>query len=316
MDIEYLLLLQRLREAASGLLTPVMELVSELAASSITIAAAAFVFWAVDRRFGGFLMLNYAGSSLLTQVVKLTACVYRPWVRDSRVRPVASALDKATGYSFPSGHTQSATAIYGSVGLWYGRRRRWLAVLMAVLILLTAFSRNYLGVHTPQDVLVSMALTGGYLWVNGKVAARLERQPSFDKTVAAVGVLLALAAAVWFSCKSYPLDYVDGALLVDPEAMMEDGFMAAGMVFGFYPGWLIERRWLRFSTDRRSAGQYLLAAGALVPMLLIYKLLPGLLAGLLGPLWAEFVSCALLAFYVMALVPALICRLQRRPGVS
>lgn len=316
MDIEYLLLLQRLREAASGLLTPVMELVSELAASSITIAAAAFVFWAVDRHFGGFLMLNYVGSSLLTQVVKLTACVYRPWVRDSRVRPVVSALDKATGYSFPSGHTQSATAIYGSVGLWYGRRRRWLAVLMAVLILLTAFSRNYLGVHTPQDVLVSMALTGGYLWVNGKVAARLERQPSFDKTVAAVGVLLALAAAVWFSCKSYPLDYVDGALLVDPEAMMEDGFMAAGMVFGFYPGWLIERRWLRFSTDRRSAGQYLLAAGALVPMLLIYKLLPGLLAGLLGPLWAEFVSCALLAFYVMALVPALICRLQRRPGVS
>ena len=42
------------------------------------------------------------------------------------------------------------------------------------------------------------------------------------------------------------------------------------------------------------------------------KLLPGLLAGLTGPLWAEFLSCALLAFYVMALVPALICRLQKR----
>src|SRR5699024_5107093 len=120
-----------------------------------------------------------------------------------------------------------------------------------------------------------------------------------------VGMAAALAAVVWFSCKSYPLDYVDGTLLVDPEAMMEDGFMAAGMVFGFYPGWLIERRWLRFSTAQRSAGQYLLAAAALVPMLLIYKLLP-------GPLCAEFLSCALLAFYVMALVPALICRLQKR----
>ena len=248
MDIEYLLLLQRLREAAGAVLTPLMELVSELAASSVTIGAAAFIFWAVDRHFGGFLMLNYVGSSLLTQIAKLTACVYRPWVRDSRVHPVITALDTATGYSFPSGHTQSATAIYGSVGLWYGRKRRWLAVLMVVMVLLTAFSRNYLGVHTPQDVLAGMALTGGYLWLNGKVAARLERQPNFDKTVAAVGMAAALAAVVWFSCKSYPLDYVDSTLLVDPEAMMEDGFMAAGMVFGFYPGWLIERRWLRFST--------------------------------------------------------------------
>lgn len=312
MDIQYLLLLQQLREAAGALLTPLMQLVSDLAASSVTIGAAAFVFWAVDRHFGGFLMLNYVGSSLLVQVAKLTACVYRPWVRDARLHPAAAALETATGYSFPSGHTQSAAAIYGSVGLWYGRKRRWLAVLMVVMILLTAFSRNYLGVHTPQDVLAGMALTGAYLWLNGKVAARLERQPGFDLPVAAAGMAFALAAVAWFSLKSYPMDYVDGALLVEPLVMMEDGFMAAGMVFGFYPGWLIERRWLRFSTSRRTAAQYALAAAALVPMLLIYKLLPRLLAALTGPLWAEFISCALLAFYVMALVPALICRLQRR----
>ena len=311
MDIEYLLLLQRLREAAGGLLTPLMELVSELAASSVTIGAAAFVFWAVDRHFGGFLMLNYVGSSLLNQAVKLTACVYRPWVRDGRVQPVLTALDKATGYSFPSGHTQSAAAIYGSVALWYGKKRPWLAGLMAAMILLTGFSRNYLGVHTPQDVLVSMALCAGYLWLNGKVAALLEKRPGLDAAVAAAGVAFALASVAWFSCKSYPLDYVDGALLVDPVVMMEDGFMAAGMVFGFYPGWLIERRWLRFTTSPRRRWQYALAAAALVPMLAIYRLLPGALAGLTGPLWAEFISCALLAFYVMALVPALICRVQR-----
>ena len=186
------------------------------------------------------------------------------------------------------------------------------SIIMLAMILLTAFSRNYLGVHTPQDVLVSMALSGGYLWLNGKVAARLARQPGFDLTVAAVGVAASLAAVAWFSLKSYPLDYAGGALLVDPVLMMEDGFMAAGMVFGFYPGWLIERRWLRFTTSRRALWQYALAAVALGPMLLLYKALPGVLAAWLGPLWAEFVSCALLAFYVMALVPALICRLQRR----
>ena len=139
----------------------------------------------------------------------------------------------------------------------------------------------------------------------------MERQPGFGLPVAAAGMAFALAAVAWFSLKSYPMDYVDGALLVDPLVMMEDGFMAAGMVFGFYPGWLIERRWLRFSTSRRTAAQYALAAAALVPMLLIYKLLPRLLAALTGPLWAEFISCAFLAFYVMALFPALSCRRPR-----
>src|SRR5699024_8918585 len=149
----------------------------------------------VVRLFGVSLRLYYVGGRLLVPVAKLSTCVYRPWVRDARVHPAAAALETATGYSFPSGHTQSAAAIYGSVGLWYGRKRRWLAVLMVVMILLTAFSRNYLGVHTPQDVLAGMALTGGYLWLNGKVAARLERQPNFDKTVAAVG--MAAASRRW-----------------------------------------------------------------------------------------------------------------------
>lgn len=149
-------------------------------------------------------------------------------------------------------------------------------------------------------------------WLNSRILARLRRQPEFDKTVALVGVVLSLAAVLWFLAKDYPLDYQNGVLLVDPELMMEDGFMSAGMVLGFFPGWLIERRWLRFSTKRHSAGQIVLSLAALVPMLLIYKQMPGLLAGITGPLWACYLSCAFLAFYVTALVPAVLCLLQRR----
>ena len=289
-----------------------MEGISAIAASSLTIAVAAFVFWALDRQFGSFLMLNFVGSSLLNQTVKLTACVYRPWVRDPRIVPDPSAIESATGYSFPSGHTQSATAIYGSIALWFGKKRKWLAALMVAMILLTAFSRNYLGVHTPQDVFVAMVLCGAYLWLNSRILARLRRQPSFDKTVALVGMVLSLAAVLWFIVKDYPMDYQNSVLLVDPEEMMEDGFKSAGMVLGFFPGWLIERRWLRFSTRRHSVGQIVISAAALVPMLVIYEVMPGLLAGAMGPLWSCYVSCAFLAFYVTALVPAVLCLLQRR----
>ena len=314
MDIEYLLLLQNFRQATGDVLTPLMEAVTELAASPLLIGLVAFVYWAVNKPLGSFLMLNYTGSTLLNQTVKLGDCAYRPWVRDARVIPVASAIGDATGYSFPSGHSQSATAYYGSIALWFGKKRRWVAWAMAVLILLTGFSRNYLGVHTPQDVAVGIGLCCLYLAVNARVLAWLERNPRGDWIIACVGSALALAAVAFYLTKSYPMDYQNGVLLVDPSVMMEDGFMAAGMVLGFYPGWLIERRLICFSTapKDRSAAQYLLAAAALGPLLALYKLLPGLLAPAVGVCWAEFISCALLAFYAMALVPALIRLLQNR----
>lgn len=314
MDIEYLLLLQNFRQATGDFFTPLMEVITELAASPVLIGLVAFLYWAVNKPLGSFLMLNYTGSTLLNQTVKLGVCAYRPWVRDSRILPVASAIEDATGYSFPSGHSQSATAYYGSIGLWFGKKHRWVAWVMGALILLTGFSRNYLGVHTPQDVVVGIGLCCLYLFLNAKLMSWLEKNPSKDWIVVCVGSGLALAAVAFFLLKSYPMDYQNGALLVDPAIMMEDGFMAAGMVLGFFPGWLIERRFIQFSTARedRSPAQYLLSVLALGPLLAIYKLLPDLMAPAVGVCWAEFIACALLAFYGMALVPALIRWIQTR----
>ncbi len=309
MDIEYLLLLQNFRETAGGVLTPLMNFATTLAGSSLLIAAVAFIYWAVDRQLGGFMMLNYVGSTLLNQVIKLTACVYRPWVRDARIQPVPSAIDGATGYSFPSGHTQNATAIYGSIGLWYRKKHRWVAVLAGLIILLAGFSRNYLGVHTPQDVVVGVLLCLVYIWLNGHIMAWVEAKPGRDAWLTLAGCALAVLAAAYFTLKSYPMDYQNGVLVVDPELMQEDGFKAAGMTLGFYPGWLLERRKINFSTNRCTPAQFILAIVALLPMLAIYKLLPALLAAAIGSLWAEFIGCAVLSFYVMACVPWVIRRL-------
>ena len=71
MDLAYLLWLQQLREATGNLFTPLMEGISALAASPILIGAVVFVYWAVNKKLGSFLMLNYTGSTLLNQTVKL-----------------------------------------------------------------------------------------------------------------------------------------------------------------------------------------------------------------------------------------------------
>lgn len=59
-------------------------------------------------------------------------------------------------YSFPSGHTQNVFASFGCLGRW--TKRTWLRVVYALLIVVTAFSRMYLGVHTPLDVGVSFGI--------------------------------------------------------------------------------------------------------------------------------------------------------------
>ena len=110
----------------------------------------------VNKNLGYRAVWTYCTADVLNGVIKLTACVYRPWIRSELIEPAGDSKVAATGYSFPSGHTLAATLLYGMMYLWQKNKRKGVAILCIVLILLTGFSRNFLGVHTPQDVLVGM----------------------------------------------------------------------------------------------------------------------------------------------------------------
>jgi len=61
-------------------------------------------------------------------------------------------------YSFPSGHSLTAVAVYGlaAVLLWQ-RGHRVLAVISGIWVFMIGLSRVYLGAHYPSDVLASYA---------------------------------------------------------------------------------------------------------------------------------------------------------------
>ena len=114
------------------------------------------MFWCIDKRCGYFMLsLGFIGT-VLNQFLKILFRIPRPWVLDPNFQPVEAAVPDAGGFSFPSGHTQNVFATFGGVFAW--TKRAWLKVLCAVMILLVAFSRMYLGVHTPLDVGVSVVL--------------------------------------------------------------------------------------------------------------------------------------------------------------
>ncbi len=82
------------------------------------------------------------------QGLKITFRIPRPWILDFSFEPVKSAVPGATGYSFPSGHTQSGTAFFTTLA--FQCRRTGLRLLCIFAFFLIGFSRMYLGVHTPK----------------------------------------------------------------------------------------------------------------------------------------------------------------------
>lgn len=195
MDIEYLLLLQNLRETTGDMLSPFLGEVSKIAVGLIPFLLICFVYWAIDRRAGKRIVFGAALGNFMNGLLKLIFCVYRPWIRDPRVLPYGDSKVAATGYSFPSGHTTFATATFGGVGAWLWGKRRVLSVLCWIFVLLVMFSRNYLGVHTPQDVLVGFLATLLMMFAAWHIEDWTDADPKRDMAVLIGGIVLCVAAA-------------------------------------------------------------------------------------------------------------------------
>ena len=244
MDIEYLLFLQNFRNSIDNAWTPFMEWISYFGIRGI-ILLPIFVYWCLDKRKGLFIFNAWKISQTFNTWAKLTACVYRPWIKDARIIPAGDSIRTATGYSFPSGHTMMATPIYG--GLACITKNKAAKIFWIALILITGFSRNYLGVHTPQDVVVGLLLGALSIYVAQKILDYLDRKPEKFGLMMIIFALVGVLSLVYVTYKPYPMDYVDGKLLVDPSKMTRDAWGDAGGMIPLAIAWYIEERWIKFS---------------------------------------------------------------------
>ena len=118
--IDPLLFLQYLREITGGFLDSFFLSCTFYGELTTAVLLMAIVYWCVDKDFGEYLLVSFASSNLVASFAKICACIYRPWVLDSRVKPITDALETATGYSFTSGHTTNATVIFGGAAVGVG----------------------------------------------------------------------------------------------------------------------------------------------------------------------------------------------------
>ena len=305
MYIEYLLFLQRFRESINDSLTPFMEGIS-LFAVTYLIMIPVFVYWVVSKRKGLYTLVSYYLCCGFNAIVKLTVCAYRPWIRDARVHPAGDAITTATGYSFPSGHTVTAGPIYGGLAVVSWSWKKFVSVILGIFLLLTAFSRNYLGVHTPQDVFVGICESVFWLIIVAKIFTYLDEHPEKENLLLLICFIVGWLGIAYITFKPYPMDYVDGKLLVDPQKMMNDGYGDICLLIAFPVARYIEKRWIGFQAPGlKGAG---LAAGivGLIPLFVMIKFMRPALDGVLGTHWGHFTHSFILVLYCVALWPLVI----------
>lgn len=266
--MQILYLLEKIRMPG---LNEFMLLITQLGEETAFLAAALIVFWCVDKHKGYFLMAVGFIGTMLGQFLKLLFRIPRPWVLDDNFTILEQARKAADGYSFPSGHSLTAVGTFGAVAAV--SEKKWLRNLCIAIAVLVPFSRMYVGVHTPADVLVGSGIAVGLIFLLRPMAG--EDQPKRMKWILGVMLCMALGLLVFVSYWPFPLD-IDGHNL---ESGLKNGYTMLGCAAGILVVYPLEKKYVNFETKARWWAQVLKVILGLVAVLLVKE-------GLRGPLEA------------------------------
>lgn len=287
-------------------LDAVMQLITFLGGEVAFMIFAIAMFWCVDKRRGYLVLSVGLVGTVINQVLKLIFRIPRPWVLDPEFTIVEGARAGATGYSFPSGHTQNAVGTYGSIAATTSRRA--VRIVGICLALLVPLSRMYLGVHTPLDVGVSFAIALLLIAVGVPLMRPISRRPERLRYAFVAMLALTVAYTLFVELYHFPAD-IDAANYVSGR---KNAYSMLGAVIGICIAHPIERRYVRFETDGCLWVQLIKLAGGLAGLVGIKTGLKALFSLLFG---ADFMPANSIRYAVMIIFAVAVWPMVFRPLV-
>ena len=272
--MEVLYFLEKIR---IPVLNEFMLAITTLGEETAFLIVALILFWCVDKRRGYYVLAVGFLGTIIGQFLKLLCRVPRPWVADKNFTILEQAREAASGYSFPSGHTQSAVGMFGSLAFTEHKKwQRWLFIVLAALV---GISRMYIGVHTPADVLVGAAISVALLLVLRPICMKEGKEFWW---MLGVMTVIAVLYLTYVELYPFPAD-VDAHNL---ESGTKNAYTLLGCILGMNLTYFVDCKWLRFSVKANWWAQALKVLGGLALVLAIKE-------GLRSPL--EMVFCGHLA---------------------
>ena len=269
-------LLYALESIRTPFLDKLMGLVTNLGGEAVFIVAAIVVFWCLNKSCGYYMMTVGFAGTIINQFLKLWFRIPRPWVKDPNFTIVESARAEATGYSFPSGHTQNAFAVFGSPARFF--KNTALRIVFILLIALTAFSRMYVGVHTPLDVGVSIIVGTILVFVIYPFFRDMDKSPKKVYIIFSIFIVLAAAFVAFVELYDFPAD-------IDAEnyaSGLKNAYMILFCAIGLMLTFFIDTKYVHFHTQAVWWAQIIKVVVGLAILLALKSVLKAPLLALFG----------------------------------
>lgn len=266
-------------------------LITKFGDEAFFLLALPVIYLSIDKRFGIGLALLLLFSFWFNMLSKDLLQLPRP--------PSSQWLIDAQGYSFPSGHAQSATLFWGMVAA--RARKNSVYILSGMLIIMVSYSRVYLGVHYPQDVaggvLVGLLFLAGYLSLASLAREFIASLPLKAKISLSFIIPMAMMLVAFFLSR-----------LVPPFLLLAQDAKVCGALAGLCAGVAVENEKIGIKTSTSLKKRLLRGAVGILLLASMYgflKLLlpPGLLFTLTGYI--------LLGVTISLLSPYAISRIER-----
>lgn len=179
------------------------------------------IYWCINKKIGQKILFSLVSNITLNTGIKEFVRAPRP----IGIKGLDSMrVSTATGYSFPSGHTQSATTFWVSLMIIF--QKIWIYLLGIIMILGVGISRLYLAVHWPIDVLFG--------WIFGTIFTILFCK-IFDYVDKNKSYYILLIVLVVFILVSFIIN-------------SNEYIKILGLMTGFILGYIVEDKYIQFET--------------------------------------------------------------------
>lgn len=260
LELDFLHLLRNLSNKA---LDSIFEIITFFGEQYAIIIILVILYYAVSKKIGQRILYSIVTSINFNNFLKLIIKRPRPF-SDVHQNPVVPArLETASGYSFPSGHTQNASVTYSSLSINF--KKKYVIIPSIILIVLIGFSRLWLGCHYPSDVICGLIFGVSAAFLLNYIHSKLEdsKKKKYYLYIITSLIFLPFIVISFINFYSGKAEYF----------LTKDAFVSYGLMVGAFCGIFLEEKVLDFKDTTNKKLKLLRTIFGFVFVILVYLIL-------------------------------------------